>query len=164
MSKSLPKSLCQDSNPDFCSFSDLLHCSHQNEFNCTENWHRENCGQLETNPKYQNFGCKFEFSEELDNVECSNRVDKRELLFKKAPVITGRTYESRNFNRLLSFDDNYIYCGHRNVSFQEFDELTRAYPNENCILKDGKMISLESLWSNLITDFSFKEQDRMDYF
>ena len=141
-----------------------MHCSHQNEFNCTENWQQLSCGPLETNPKYQNFGCKYEYSDELDNVECSNRVDKRELLFKKAPVIAEKTYEARNFNRFLSFDDNFIYCGHRNISYQEFYELTKYFPNEKCVLKDGKKISLESLWSNLITDFSFQRHDQMKYF
>ena len=138
-----------------CSKSDLLLCANPNAINCTQNWNKVDCGQL-VNAKYKNFECKFDFSTELDNFECSNRIDKKELLFKMAPVPSEKTFQARNFNELLSFDQTYIYCGSFNFTFEDFYDTARKFAFEECILNDGTKIRLESLWANLATDFSFK--------
>ena len=116
------------------------------------------------NAKYRNFECKFNFSTELDNFECSNRIDKKELLFKMPPVPSERTFQARNFNELLSFDQTYIYCGTFNFTFEDFYDTARKFAFEECNLTDGTKIRMESLWANLATDFSFKRNDKIMQF
>ena len=146
-----------------CSKSDLLLCANPKAINCTQNWSEIDCGQLD-NAKYRNIGCKLDFSRELDNFECSNRNDKKELLFKMAPVQSEKTFQARNFNELLSFDQTYIYCGSFNFTFEEFYDTARKFAFEECNLTDGTKIRMESLWANLATDFSFKRNDKIMQF
>ena len=78
-----------------------------------------------------------------------------------APVPSEKTFQARNFNELLSFDQTYIYCGSFNFTFEDFYDTARKFAFEECILNDGTKIRLESLWANLATDFSFKRNDKM---
>ena len=63
------------------SSSDLLLCSRPNGINCTENYNVEDCAQR-TNSKFKNYGCKLSNGYETDYFGCSNRNDKKEVLFE----------------------------------------------------------------------------------
>ena len=94
-----------------CSFSDLSFCS--KPINCEENLFYENCGQVE-NARYLNHGCKVIDAYTYEFFDCANRNDKRQIMFENPPFPTKAAYyyyKGILFNKVLSFDENHIYCG-----------------------------------------------------
>ena len=130
--------------------------------NCKEEWHKEDCGQLD-NSKYQNYGCKDTNSESYEYFECLNRMDKANILFdfNSPPVPANKTRNARNYNQILDFDENYIYCQQRIISYEEFADNKKWNASEKCYLKDGRTVDLQTLWIDLLTDFSFKHTSKI---
>ena len=144
---------CQDQ-------SDLEHCSVPKD--CSSNFQHTNCGQMK-DAKFENYGCKHLYGETIEYFECTNRMDKAEVLFAKPSVVPTKNHlVGTNFNQALLFDDNLIYCGTHNFSYQDFFDLKLTHPNDPCQLKDKSFVTLDRLWSRLIGDFSFKMSWKME--
>ena len=152
-----------------CSnFSSRFNCSkpyEESSFVCEDEWNHEDCGQLE-NSKYKNYGCKHVDSEKYEYFECINRMDKSSILFdfKNPPVPTNRTRNAPNFNQILDFDENFIYCGTRNISYEEFAENKKWNASEKCLLNNHQTVNLQVLWNQLLTDFSLNYSSKFDEF
>ena len=172
--------LCVRSKFYVCNFSNQLHVSmfyrktnilqcsdEKKEPNCTENWGYENCGQMK-DAKYKNYGCKFLNAAVNDRFECANRMDKSGVLFTNPPV--QRTKEGQanfqqvgmNMNQVLIFDEKNIYCGERNITYEELSEVVHFHGYETCQLKNGMHLTLLDIWVQLVTDFSFKMSSKLD--
>ena len=145
-------SLCEDK-------SDLQHCSEPKD--CTKNSQHTNCGQVK-DAKFENYGCKYIYGETVDYFECTNRMDKAHSLFARSSIVPTKNLVGDNFNELLLFDDDFIYCGHRNFSYEDFFDLQLAHPNELCQLEYNHSITLNRLWQRLIVDFPFKMSRRIE--
>ena len=111
------KAQCQDQ-------SDLQICSSEQEtMKCGDNVSYDNCDQIEGS-KYQNFGCKKQDSKTLGSFHCANRKDKEQVLFGQPPVPLKQTNRGRNYNRLLEYDDTYVYCNENSrISYAEIMDL-----------------------------------------
>ena len=118
--------------------------------------------------KYKTYGCKYLNAELLGWFECANRMDKSGVLFDYPPV--PRNWEGQdsreglNLNQVLIFDDENIYCGERNISYEELSEVSHVYKNEICQLKNDMKLTLMDIWRQMLTDFSFKMSAKMDEF
>ena len=144
------------------SKGDITDCSQPKEnFRCKDNWNYEDCGQLK-DTKYKNYGCKHVESEDFEFFSCTNRMDKENVLFSKPPLSTKRSRKSKNYNLLLNFDENTIYCGKHNFTYAEFEHVYSKNPTDLCTLKEGKRISLEFLFLYLLNDYSFNMSTKMD--
>lgn len=147
----------------FYSKSDISNCS--NEANCTENGKFENCGQIE-DALYQNYGCKNPFQSLSGEFFCANRMDKSDILFDKPPVRflhNDHYIHDFNVNQFLNFDEENIYCGKRNISYEAFKDVMEMYRYEECDLKDNNMhMTIDYIWKGLLTDFSFKMSSKLD--
>ena len=120
------------------------------------------CEQL-TDSNFKNYGC--ERTSDYGNVffECPNRMDKKEVLFE-SPPISGKkaTKNSINFNTELLFDDDYIYCGKYNFTYEDFNQVRQNHGTDNCYMADGRQIAIEDIWGSLLTDFSFNMTKKMN--
>ena len=146
----------------YFSKSDLQICSDQNQTNfCSENAGYENCGQV-SGAKYQNHGCKNVQSETFDTFICPNRMDKVDILFKNPPVPLNKTRQNFNYNEVLYFDEQSIYCDSKNVSYESIKMVKKENPSLLCPLKNGKSTSIENIWNDLKADFSFKMSPKLD--
>ena len=132
--------------------------------NCSQNFDQEDCGQI-PGALYKNYGCKSIKSATFDYFNCANRNDKDEtLLFGVPPVPTKKAWQAINYNKLLNFDENQIYCGTRNVSYENFEDLYYKYGEENCQLKNNDSVKMSQLNIDLTTDFSFLQSPKLDKF
>lgn len=143
------------------SLSDLWLCTKPNGINCEENFQYEECEQLIDND-FKNYGCKYFEGVETEYFQCSNRMDKKEVLFDRPPIPVKEVRKARNYNTALLFDDFYIYCGKYNFTYEDFYQVSRDHGVENCDLADGDMETIEVLWEDLIRDFSFKMTEKMN--
>ena len=144
----LGRPLCDDA-------SDLLHCSEPNHKDkCKDNLFYTDCDQI-PNAAFKNYACTDKESEMFSYFDCPNRMDKARVLFEDPPVPTKRTRKAINYNRYLDFDENFVYCGERNFSFVDFDEVKTNHPEELCVLNNGEVVTLNTLWFDLKLDFSF---------
>ena len=103
-------------------------------------------------------------SETLDYFECSNRMDKKNILFKQPPVPKNRTFQADNFNVLLNFTDEVIHCGAFDIKWTELKEMFERDGSKKCPLKplkNGREVSLSDLWFDLLTDYSFRLSPNM---
>ena len=91
-------------------------------------------------------------------------MDKARILFafNNPPVPSNRTQSPRNYNEILNFDENFIYCGQRNISYDEFVENKFWNGSEKCLLGNLQKITLRQLWNDLLTDFSFNYSFKFD--
>ena len=138
------------------SESDLEICSNPNAtVTCDENWNYRDCGQLRDS-KFRNFGCQHSESEIFDFFECSNRKDKKEILFKQPPVPRDTAYEPVNYNQVLNFTDVVIHCGDFDIPWPALKEMAERDSYKKCLLTSGRNTSLLILWQDLKVDFSFK--------
>ena len=143
------------------SKSDLTTCSEKSAtFTCKENWNFEECGQM-NDAKYKNYACKQSEAEESEFFDCTNRMDKVNVLFAQPPLATRKSRKSRNYNVLLNFDNTTIYCGSHNFTFEEFENAYHEYGTAVCGLKEGKKVSIEDLWLDLLNDYSFMNSFKM---
>ena len=143
---------CQDS-------SDLAQCT--KEINCEEQSDGafQSCGQV-PGATYQNSGCKHPESSTVPYFDCMNRMDKIETLFTRPIVFAKKKREVTNYNVLLEYDDEFVYCGSRNMSFAQLSYVTAESPNEPCQLKSGNSIPIEKLYE-LFTHFSFEKSPEL---
>ena len=136
--------------------SDLAQCT--KEINCEEQTDGafQSCGQV-PGATYQNYGCKSPDSSTRPYFDCMNRVDKIETLFKRPIVISKKKREATNYNVLLEYDDEFVYCGSRNISFDQLVAVTKKNPYEPCQLKSGNTVPLIRLENFVLTQFSFEK-------
>ena len=134
----------------------------QKTVKCNENFRYKDCGQLKDS-KFKNFGCQYVDSETVDYFECSNRMDKSAQLFTKPPVATQGTIKlGTNYNEVLNFSEKGIHCGHLDIPWEKFREYQKSHGSENCLLNNGKNVTIAKLWLNLLRDYSFKMSPKMD--
>ena len=136
-------------------------CSKPNGINCTENYYHEDCEQLE-NANFNSYGCKLVDDDESDYFACSNRMDKKEVLFESPPISVKKTRNSINYNTELLFDDYYIYCGKYNFTYEDFNQVRQDHGMEDCDLADGRKVPIGDLWYDLLIDFSFNMTEKMN--
>ena len=146
------KAMCEDE-------SDLAQCT--KGINCEEQSDGlfQSCGQV-PGATYQNYGCKSPDSSTRPYFDCMNRVDKIETLFEIPIVIAKKKREATNYNVLLEYDDEFVYCGSRNISFDQLLVVIRESPNEPCQLKSGNTVPLGELY-RLLTQFSFEKSTEL---
>ena len=157
----LLKRILDETSFNFSS-SDLSLCAKPNGINCTENYTHEDCEQLR-NTNFKNYGCKYNIDVyETDYFECSNRNDKKEVLFESSPISVKKSRKGMNYNTELLFDDDYIYCGKHNFTFKDFYQVRKDHGMEDCDLADGRKVPIGDLWSDLLKDFSFKMTKKMN--
>ena len=89
-------------------------------------------------------------------------MDKKDVLFESPPISVKKTRNSINYNTELLFDDNYIYCGKYNFTYEDFNQVRQDHGLEYCILADGRKVAIGDLWYDLITNFSFKMTKKMN--
>ena len=158
--KYLEPSKCIYEKSFFFSHSDLRNCADPKKtVNCTENWLRKDCGQLQDS-KFQNYGCQLDDGKTGDYFECSNRNDKVDILFKNPPVPPKqKTFQVVNYNEVLNFTNNSFFCGQQEISWDDFGDHLKS--NEKCLLKNGKNVTIIQLWVHLMTDFSFEMSPKL---
>ena len=90
-------------------------------------------------------------------------MDKGNILFafNNPPVPANKTRNARNYNEILDFDENFIYCQQRIIAYEEFADNKKWNASEKCYLKDNGTIDLQTLWIELLTDFSFKHTSKI---
>ena len=150
----------------FYSKTNIFRCSDEKKKpNCTANWGFESCGQMK-DAKYKTYGCKYLNAELLGWFECANRMDKSGVLFDYPPVQRNKegqeSREGLNLNQVLIFDEENIYCGGRNISYEDLSEVVHLHKYEECRLKNNMHLSLWYIWGQLLTDFSFNMSSKMD--
>ena len=111
---------------------------------------------------YYNYNNYYGYSSEYDFFECTNRMDKKELMFEKPPISKKGTRSGKNYNTLLSFDKTHIYCGKYNFSFTDFYQVEMEHGTEDCDLANGQKMNIQHLWIELMTDFSFEMTQKMN--
>ena len=110
----------------------------------------------------ENYSCTFISGVETEYFECPNRMDKKEALFERPPILVKNTRKSVNYNTELLFDDFYIYCGNFNFTYEDFYQVTRDHGQEYCDFADGTRLAIGDFWNILLTDFSFKMAKKMN--
>ena len=121
----------------------------------------KDCGQLQDS-KYQNYGCQQENSKTLDFFECSNRNDKADILFKNPPVPKQKSFQAVNYNEVLNFNNQSFFCGQQEISWTDFKTKRYSHGDEKCLLKNGEIVTLSTLWVDLIIDYSFKISPKLN--
>ena len=89
-------------------------------------------------------------------------MDKVDILFKNPPVPLKKTRQNYNYNEILNFDEQFIYCDSKNVSYESLKLVKKGNHRLRCPLKNGKSISIGDIWNDLKTDFSFKMSPKLD--
>ena len=145
---------------EFYSLSDLSLCSKRNEINCGENWDTKDCGQLE-HAKFKNYGCTYGTNYAHDYFECSNRMDQKEHLFGRPPVLKNYGGAS-NLNDILNFDNTTIYCGQLNITYEDLFDVNAEHGNEFCKLTDGSDIRIQDVLIYVWFDFSFMMTEKIN--
>ena len=135
--------------------SDLTFCSKPNVINCAENWDTKDCKQLK-DAKFENYGCTYGTNYAHDYFDCSNRIDQKEHLFSRPPVLKNYG-EASNINELLNFDNTTIYCGpgHLNITYEDLFDVNAENGDKFCQLTDGSEISIRDVFIYIWLDFSF---------
>ena len=86
------------------------------------------------------------------------------VLFTQPPLSTKKSRKSKNYNVLLNFDNSTIYCGLLNFTYAAFEHVYSQNSTELCILDEGKRVSIENLFLDLLNDYSFNMSSKMDEF
>ena len=66
-------------------------------------------------------------------------------------------------NTALLFDENYIYCGAYNFTYEDLKQIKEIHGEENCTLLDESTLLIRDLWDLLLTDFSFFGTEKIDH-
>ena len=144
----------------FYSLSDLSFCSKPNEINCGQNWDTKDCGQLQ-HAKFENYGCTYGTKYLNDYFECSNRIDQKEHLFSRPPVL--KNYGgATNLNEILNFDNTTIYCGYLNITYEDLFNVTVENGGQSCKLTDGSEVRVQDILIFVWFDFSFMMTEIID--
>ena len=119
------------------------------------------CEQL-TDSNFKNYGCERPSIYDNSFFECSNRMDKKKVLFESPPIsVKKATQNGINFNTELLFDDYYIYCGN-NFTYEDFNQVRQNHGTDNCYMADGRQITIGNIWDSLLRNFSFKMTKKMN--
>ena len=90
-------------------------------------------------------------------------MDKSNIIFSKPPVsVPEMALKAPNYNQILSYDDNNIFCNdHLTIPYEEFPH---NYGNSSviCDLKNGENITTQQLWLDLLSDFSYEKNRKLD--
>ena len=146
--------------------SDLKICSkYQETMKCEDNESFETCGEI-PGAKYQNFGCKLQGSEGEGSFQCTNRQDKEHVLFTKPPVPLKQTNRGRNYNLILQYDENYVYCNESGILYSEIWDLALSESGRKteCKLLNEETLTLRLLFIDLALDFTFEMNDKFQEF
>ena len=140
--------------------SDLAQCT--KGINCEEQSDGlyQSCGQV-PGATYQNSGCKTIYSSTYAMFFCVNRMDKVDTLFKRPIDFAKKKREVTNYNVLLEYDDEFVYCGSRNISFDQLVAVTEKSPYEPCQLKSGNTVPLGKLSEAILRQFSFEKSTEL---
>ena len=144
---------CLDDDSDLAQCAEQLNCEEQSDgaFKL--------CAQV-PGAMYQNYGCKSPSSQTSTYFDCVNRMDKVDILFERPMVAAKNKREGMNFNTLLEYDDEFVFCGARNVSYEQLLDAIYKYPEEPCQLKNNKSVPLKRLY-RLLTQFSFEQSTKI---
>ena len=88
-------------------------------------------------------------------------MDKREILFESPPTFVKKTRNLTNYNTELLFDDDYIYCGKYNFTYEDFYQVRQDHGMEDCDLANGNK-SISVIFADLLRDFSFNMTKKMN--
>ena len=146
--------------------SDLEHCASSSlGVKCSDNFYEyilKDCDQV-PGATYQNYGCQWITSESQEYFECSNRMDKIDVLFTIPPGATRLKPEAINYNReLIHYDQHQVSCGFRNISYKELEKLENENSKEECLLNSGKLVYVTRLFEDLLFDYSFELSSTFD--
>ena len=83
-------------------------------------------------------------------------------MFENPPVSLKKTRSSINYNTELLFNDDYIYCGTYNFTYDNFSQIQQDHGNEDCNLADGHRVQIGALFTDLLRDFSFNMTKKMN--
>ena len=146
----------------YSSASDLSNCGQPSpELKCNENIDYKFCEQLES-AKYHNYQCQGIFFGTKEFFGCLNRSDKKDVLFSQIPVPKKRTNEGQNFNLLLNFDEERIFCGTFNVTYEKMYEMYIVNEDEYCSFLSGDVVQFYQMYYNLLLDYSFQMSNKID--
>ena len=71
----------------------------------------------------------------------------------------------RNTNELFDYDNERIYCGHFNVTYEELYSYKSNNPAEKCKMKDGEdSMLLISLYGFILFDYSFEMSPKLEMY
>ena len=71
-------------------------------------------------------------------------------------------FNRRNYNEILHYDNDMIYCGHLNITYGLLFMSYMAMPNETCKMKTGEDEPLSTLFENLMMEYSFEMDHKME--
>lgn len=144
------------------SASDLYNCGQPStELKCKENRDYQFCEQLET-VMHHNYQCQGIFFGTEDYFGCLNRSDKRDVLFSQIPVPKNKTNKGLNINLLLNFDEQRIYCGTFNSTYEKMFETNILNGDEFCTLLSGQLVPFYQLYYNILLDYSFNMSNKIE--
>ena len=89
-------------------------------------------------------------------------MDKKEVLFESPPISVKKRSNSINYNTKLLFDENSIYCGKYNFTYEDFNQVSQDHGLEYCDIADGRKVTIGELWHDLLIDFSFNMTEKMN--
>ena len=91
-------------------------------------------------------------------------MDKSNIIFSKPPVsVPEMEMKAPNYNQILSYDDNNIFCNdHLTIPYEEFPHNYDLNDTVICDLKNGENITTQQLWLDLLSDFSFEKNRKLD--
>ena len=132
-------------------------CSTPREINCADNYNYEECSQF-AGSNFKNYECRpTDVDSSRRYFSCTNRLDRANSLFDSPPLLNVRKIKkARNFNDVLLYDRDYIYCGKYNFTYNDFDLVRSDFGGEDCMLANGESIPIRQLWYSLLSDFSFE--------
>ena len=82
------------------------------------------------------------------------------MLFEN-PISKRIRRKGTNYNQVLNFDEDEIFCGDRNISYPDLINIYKINATE-CRLKTGKSIQLSELVPDLLSDYSFKYSNKIE--
>ena len=80
----------------------------------------------------------------------------------EAPSVSVKKSTTINYNTELVFDEDYIYCGKYNFTYEDFNQVRQDHGMEDCDLVDGTKEAIGDLWFYLLKDFSFNMTKKMN--
>ena len=68
----------------------------------------------------------------------------------------------RNYNEILHYDNDTIYCGHFNMTYGQLLMAMVVMPNETCKMKTGEDEPILILNNNLMKEYSFEKNHKIE--
>ena len=89
-------------------------------------------------------------------------MDKIDTLFTQPLVAKKSSEEAVDFNKWLIYDEEKIYCGNTNFTYEDLFEVFYADSYEKCLLRNGVVLFMEQIFYGLMLNFSFKMSNKID--